>query len=230
MVAYYREVGFLPAAVLNGLSRLGWSLDDKTENMSLEFVVDNFSLDRVVKSPAGLDPDKLLAYQEYWIGQCSLEEKIDKCLPFLQRAGYVSESVDPMWRAQIGKLIAALGDRLKLFSDILSYDEYFVADDNLSFDEKAFKKRIIKPERGTELLAKYRDELKSIDDFDATNLEARFKTWLEANDLGFGDIIHALRVAVTGKPAGPAMFDCLELIGKESCLKRIDRAIAAASN
>ncbi len=228
MVSYYDAVGFLPDAVFNGLSRLGWSYDDKTENMSREFIIENFSLDRVVKSSAGLDPDKLLSYQEYWIGQCSLAEKVEACLTFLQRARYVSEVADDATHAKIEQLITALDDRIKLFSDILSYEEYFVADEDLVYDEKAFKKRIRKPEGAVELLEKYRDHFAQRDDFSASSLEEDFKAWLEANDLGYGDIIHALRVATTGKATGPGMFDCLELIGKESCIQRINRAIKIA--
>ncbi|MBT5020975.1 MAG: glutamate--tRNA ligase, partial [Planctomicrobium sp.] len=212
MVSYYDAVGFLPDAIFNGLSRLGWSYDDKTENMSREFIIENFSLDRVVKSSAGLDPDKLLSYQEHWMGQLAIDDKVAQCLPYLRKAGLIEESVSAEVQAKVRTLITALDDRIKLFSDILAYDEYFVADEEMTFDEKAFKKRIVKPERATELLAKYRDHLSQQDDFSASYLENDFKQWLEANELGFGDIIHALRVATTGKPAGPGMFECLELL------------------
>ncbi|QDT31105.1 glutamate--tRNA ligase [Thalassoglobus polymorphus] len=230
MVSYYDAVGFLPGAVFNGLARLGWSYDDKTENMSREFLIENFSLDRVVKSSAGLDPDKLLSYQEYWIGQFSLTEKVDHCLRFLQEAKFITGDADEATRSKVERLIAALDDRIKLFSDILSYEEYFVTDEALVFDKKAFKKRISKPEQATALLAKYRDHIAQREDFKASELEEDFKTWLDANDLGFGDIIHALRVATTGKPAGPGMFECLELLGKESCINRINRAIELANS
>ncbi len=226
MVSYYDAVGFLPDAIFNGLARLGWSYDDKTENMSREFIVEKFTLDRIVKAAAGLDPDKLLAYQEHWIGQLSIEEKVEQCLPYLQKAEYITGEADAVVRSKVQQLITALGNRIKLFSDILTYDEYFVADGELVYNEKAFKKRIVKPERATELLAKYRDHLSQQEDFTASFLEEDFKTWLEANELGYGDIIHALRVATTGKPAGPGMFECLELLGKESCIDRINRAIS----
>ncbi len=228
MVSYYDAVGFLPDAIFNGLARLGWSYDDKTENMPREFIVENFTLDRIVKAAAGLDPDKLLSYQEHWIGQLSLEQKVEQCLPYLQKAGYITGEVDADVRSKVQGLISALGDRIKLFSDILTYDEYFVADEELVYNEKAFKKRIVKPERAPELLTKYRDHLSQQEDFTASFLEEDFKTWLEANDLGYGDIIHALRVATTGKPAGPGMFECLELLGKTSCVNRINRAILQA--
>lgn len=235
MVAYYEAVGFLPEAVLNGLARLGWSFDDKTENMSLDFIVEHFTLDRVVKAPAGLDPDKLLAYQEYWMGQRSLEEKIEGCLPYLVRAGLMGSSFRTddhaalaRVRAYLDRLITALGERLKLFSDILGYDEYFVADEDLVYDEKAFEKRIRQPENARSLLMGLRDELAAADAFDAASLETLFKNWLERKDIAIGDVIHALRIAVTGKPAGPGMFECLELLGKERCLNRIERAARRA--
>lgn len=224
MVAYYEAVGFLPEAVLNGLARLGWSLDDKTENMSLDFIVEQFTLDRVVKAPAGLDPDKLLAYQEYWMSRKSLDEKIDGCRPFLVKSGLIAVS-EPC-REFVGRLITALGDRLKLFSDILAYDEYFTADESLKYDEKAFDKRIRSVPGAADLLRQYREILKSAEPFTAVRLETDFKAWLERMGITYGDIIHALRLAVSGKTTGPGMFECLELLGKDRCLNRIDRTLA----
>lgn len=225
MVSYYDAVGFLPAALLNGLSRLGWSFDDKTENMSREFMIENFTLDRVVKSSAGLDPDKLLSYQEYWIAQCSLEEKVSRCISYLEQAGYINNEQCSENETKVERLLMALADRIKLFSDILSYEEYFVGDQELTFDEKAFEKRILKPERAVEILAAYCDHLLGIEDFSARSLEEDFKQYLEVNNLGYGDLIHSLRVATTGKGAGPGMFEALELLGQQSCVQRINRAL-----
>jgi glutamyl-tRNA synthetase len=229
MVSFYEEVGFLPEAVLNGLSRLGWSLDDKTENMSLPFVVEHFTLDRVVKAPAGLDPDKLLAYQEHWMGRLSLEQKVAGCLPYLVRAGLVTEPVPEERRSFVEQLIVALGERLKLLGDIVNYDEFFVADDDLVYDEKAFDKRIRKPDDAVPLLTEFRNVLADAPSFEPAALEASLHQFVESRGINLGQIIHALRVAVTGKPAGPGMFDCLALVGKRGCLARIDRAVASVS-
>ena len=226
MVAYYEQIGFLPEAILNGLARLGWSFDDKTENMSLDFVVEHFTLDRVVKGPAGLDPDKLLAYQEHWIGQLSLEEQVDGALPYLTRAGWIDEPPTEEQRLFVTRLVKTLGERLKLFSDVLSYDEYFVADADMSFNEKAFQKRIRKPDDAVPLLREFRSELAAAEPFEAGNLEQLMNLFVEQREIGLGRIIHAVRVAVTGKAGGPGMFECLELIGKDACLNRIDRAIS----
>jgi len=226
MVAYYEAVGFLPEAIMNGLARLGWSLDDKTETMSPEFLIENFTLDRVVKAPAGLDPDKLLAYQDYWMGQKSIEQKVAGTRPYLIKAGIITD--DPAQDVMLTKVVTVLADRIKLFSDILTYDEYFVSDNDMKFDEKAFAKRLQQAPKSQELLRKYREVLAGSEDFSAVPLEAAFKGWMEQEGIGFGDIVHALRVAVTGKPAGPGLFDCLELLGKDRCLTRIDRALKLA--
>lgn len=226
MVSFYETLGFLPEAVLNALARLGWSLDDKTENMSLDFVVEHFTLDRVVKGAAGFDPDKLLAFQEHWMSRLSAEQKVDRCLPFLVKAGWVSEPVDTEMRSFVGRLIEALGDRLKLFGDILRYDEYFVADSDLVYDEKTFEKRLRKPDEAAGLLRQFRDVLAATDDDSAAALEKLLHDWVAAEGLQIGQIIHALRVGTTGKGVGPGMFDCLALLGKERCINRIDQSLS----
>jgi glutamyl-tRNA synthetase len=225
MVAFYEQVGFLPEAILNALARLGWSLDDKTENMSRDFIVRNFTLDRVVKGSASLDPDKLFAYQEHWMGQRTLDDKVANCLPYLIRAKLIAEPVSDDTRSFVTRLITALGDRLKLFSDIIAYDEYFTADDQLKYDEKNFDKRIRKPENAAPLLRDYAAELASLEPFTAAKLDEHLHAFVAARGLGMGDIIHAIRLATTGKAAGPGMFECLELIGRERSMNRIQLAL-----
>ena len=232
MVSYYEKLGFLPAGLLNTLVRLGWSLDDKTETMSLDFMVEHFSLDRVVKGSAGFDPDKLMSYQEHWMSQRPVDEKVAKCQAILSQAA--QESSDGPWSQFRGsdeqlellrRLIITLGDRLKLFADILNYDEYFVTDDQLRYDQKAFKKRLQKPEDAARQLAAYRDHLAGLTAFDAKTIEQTTETWLAEQELKLGDIVHAVRIATTGKPAGPGLFECLELLNQPRCLNRIDQTL-----
>ncbi|RLS54212.1 MAG: glutamate--tRNA ligase [Planctomycetota bacterium] len=226
MVEFYEQMGFLPEAVLNALARLGWSLDDKTENMSLAFVTEQFTLDRVVKGPAGLDPDKLLAYQEYWMSQRSVEEKVVLCLPYLERAGMIPAPASTEQRAFVAKLVQSLGPRLKLLSDILSYEEYFVADDQLIYDEKGFQKRVRDDAGAVPLLKDLAVFLKTTPDFGTAALDATIHAWMESRGMPMGQLVHALRLALTGKTAGPGLFDCLELLGHERSMARIERAVA----
>ena len=230
MVSYYEEIGYLPAAVFNGLSRLGWSLDDKTEILSRETVIENFTLERVLKSPAGLDPDKLLSYQAHWMGQLSREEKIAGCLPFLVKAKLVPDPPDAAAKAYVGQVLDAMGERLVLFGDVLNVEEFFLPDDELPYDEKAFAKRIASdPEAGPRLAA-FRDQLATAEPFDAAALESLLHAYCESAGIKLGDVIHAIRVAITGKAQGPGLFDCLAVLGRERCLNRINRALAKTSS
>ncbi len=226
MVEFYEQMGFLPEAILNALARLGWSLDDKTENMSLDFVTKHFTLDRVVKGPAGLDPDKLLAYQEYWMGQRSLEDKVALCLPYLERAGQITSPATPEQKAFVARLVSALGPRLKLLSDILGYEEYFVADEALTYDENGFQKRVRDDAQSVPLLRDLVGLLQSTPEFTAQALDPAIHAWIDSRGLQMGQMVHALRLALTGKTAGPGLFECLELLGRERSLARIERAIS----
>ena len=91
MVEFYEQTGFLPAGLLNSLGRTGWSFDETTEFMSLDFLIENFSLSRVVKASAAFDPEKLMSYQAHWMNELPIEEKTERCAPFLQKAGLLPE-------------------------------------------------------------------------------------------------------------------------------------------
>lgn len=225
MVEYYDRMGYLPAGILNALSRLGWSLDDKTELMSLDTVIQNFTLDRIVKSPAALDMEKLQSYQQHWMNQLPVEDKIDGCLPFLIQTGLVPETVDDQIRSTVRTVVVALADRLKIFSDILDYKEFFVVDDKLAYDDKAFQQRLVDAPEAVGLLMEIRELLASAEPFDSATLDARVHVFVESKGIKIGQIVHALRIATTGRPVGVGLFDALAILGKDRCLNRINRAL-----
>lgn len=228
MVSYYEKIGYLPEGVLNALARLGWSLDDKTEFLSRETLVSGFTLERVVKAAAGFDPDKLQSYQAHWMNQLSRDEKIAGCLPFLIQASLIPENPDAQTQEYLGRVIDILGERLVIFGDILSADDFFLPDDQLPYDEKAFQKRITKPPEAAGRLKAFREKLAAVENFDAATLETLLKDYCEAEGIKLGDVIHAVRVAATGKAKGPGLFDCLAVLGRERCLARIDQSLSKA--
>jgi glutamyl-tRNA synthetase len=101
-----------------------------------------------------------------------------------------------------------------------------VADDQMPYDEAAFDKRIRKPAEARRFLARFKDQLAAIEPFDAATLEKRLQEFVQAEGIQIGQIIHALRVAVTGKAVGFGLFDSLALLGRTHCVARIDRALA----
>ena len=227
MVEYYERIGYLPAGVLNALGRLGWSLDDKTEIMSLPAMVENFTLERVVKAPAGLDPDKLFNYQSHWMKELPLDEKVAGCLPYLVDAGWITSPVDEATRSRVAKIVHALGDRLKLFSDILD-TEYFFRDE-YPIDAKMFQKRVQKA-GVPELLREFRGRMATIEPFTVEALEAALNAFAAEKNVPAGDLIHALRLSTTGSAVGAGVYDCLVLLGREKSLERIDRSLEQAAS
>lgn len=226
MVEYYERLGYLPAGILNALSRLGWSLDGSTEFMSIQDVIQNFSLERIVKAPAGFDPEKLQSFQQHWMNQFSLREKVAGCLPFLTQANMISGVVDEQTETLVGQVIQAVADRLRVFSDILDYKEFFVTDDALTFDEKPFQQRIRDAAEAVGLLKSLREQLVTVEPFDSATLDKLVHDFVETNGIKIGQIVHALRVATTGKSVGVGLFDAMAILGRERTLRRIDRALS----
>ncbi len=229
IVDFYEQVGFLPEAIVNYLLLLGWSLDDKTETFSRDAMIEQFSLDRVNKAPASFDAQKLLTFQEHYFQNLDVNKKVAMTVPFLQSANHVATPPECSTGPRLQAVIQAAGDRLRVAGDSLDFSDFFTPDDELVYDEKAFAKRIEKPDDAIGLLTEFRGQLEVAQEFDGGALEACLKEWVETQGITIGQIIHALRVAVTGKAAGFGMFETLAILGKASCLARIDRACQLAA-
>ena len=225
IVDFYRQVGYLPHAIINYLALLGWSLDDKTEHFSRQQLVESFSLDRVNKAPASFDPQKLFAFQEHHMLELPPDEKLEMTLPYLQKAGLVPTPAPEEARQKTAQILQAAGDRIKVAGDVLDYADFFTPDDQLTYDEKAFEKRLRKPADAAQILAKFKEQLATADPFDAESLDKLLHAFVEAEEIKMGQIIHALRVSVTGKAVGFGMFDILAIVGRGPCVARIERAL-----
>ncbi len=224
VVDFYEQVGYLPEAIINYLALLGWALDDQTEHFSREELIRHFSLERVNKAAASFDPKKLWAFQDWHTQQLPIEQKVERVVPYLQEARLVASQLNDNERAKIEHVVRAAGDRIKTAGDILDYAYFFVADDKLVYDEKAVAKSLQKP-GAAELLAKYCGQLAAAEPFEAQPLEQMTHAFVEAQGVKIGDIVHALRAAVTGQSIGLGLFDSLAILGKASCLARIERTL-----
>ena len=128
---------------MNYLVLLGWSLDDKTEDFSRQQMLDHFSLDRIVKSEASFDTQKLLAFQTRYMNELPLKRKVKMCLPYLQKAGLLAEPIECDQSSYLTSVIESAGDRICMAGDILNFDTFFLPDDQLCFEDKPFNKRLI---------------------------------------------------------------------------------------
>lgn len=222
IVDFYERVGYEPDALVNYLLLLGWSLDDKTEHLSRADMIDHFSLDRINTAPASFDPKKLLAFQEHYMNALSVADRAARSAPYLARALH-PDPVDP---ARLEAVVAAAGDRIKVAGDILQFVDFFLPDDTLSYDEKAFAKRLRKPPDAAPLLESFRAALADTTPFTAGAIEATLERFVAERGVAIGAVIHAVRVAVTGKAVGFGLFDAVAILGRDQALARIDRALA----
>ncbi|WDQ18540.1 glutamate--tRNA ligase [Rhodopirellula sp. P2] len=221
LVDFYREIGFLPDALLNYLLLLGWSLDGETEKFTIAEMIEKFTLDRVNKAPASFDPAKLQSFQGDAFAELSDEKRTELVRPFAVAAGFVAPGdADETLKA----VLAAAGDRLKMAGDIIDFDYCFV--DDYAVDEKAYEKRLVKADGAKELLAKLNETLKAATEFDAASVETTVKSFCESEGIKIGQIIHALRVATTGAASGFGMFETLAVLGQAKVIARIEKTIA----
>jgi glutamyl-tRNA synthetase len=225
IVDFYEQVGYLPDAILNYLLLLGWSLDAEREEFTRKEMIEHFSLERVNKAPASFDPQKLFAFQDRAMQKLPPKQKVARVLPYLQQAGFVSEPPPCDTGPYLAQIVAAAGDRMKVAGDVLDYADFFTPDDQLPYDEKALDKRLRKAEGAPELLADFRRQLAEVNSFDAESLEHFLKSFVEERGIKIGQLVNAVRVAVTGKAVGFGLFETLAILGPERSLARIERAL-----
>jgi glutamyl-tRNA synthetase len=225
IVDFYEQVGYLPDAIINYLVLLGWSLDERTEFFTRQQMIDNFSLERVNRAPASFDPKKLWAFQDHYMQELPVERKAELMLPYLEKAGIVTAPASAAVQERLRQVIAAAGDRLKVAGDILDFAAFFIRDERLEYDEAAFEKQL-RDDEAAARLGRFRERLASAEAFDAAAVEQALQKFLADEQIQAGKIIHAIRVAATGKTVGFGLFETLATLGRDSSLARIDRALA----
>lgn len=213
-VGDFREKGYEAEALFNYLILLGWSPGDDREVLARDELVRLFTLDRVQSSAAQFDMKKF----EWMNG-----EYLRLLDPAAYREAFMSRltfSADP---AYIDQVIALMQDRIKKWDDLQPMTTFFFTED-YPYDEAAVAKRLGKEGVGP-LLTELRNRYASLSPFDAANTEATLREIAEERGLKPADLIHPLRIAVSGIGIGPSLFHMLEVLGQERVLSRIDRTL-----
>jgi glutamyl/glutaminyl-tRNA synthetase len=220
IVDFYRDIGFDAEAILNYLVLLGWSLDGKTEKLTIEEMVRHFSLERVNKSPASFDPQKLVSFQSDYFASLPLEKRIERARPFAEKVGWMRTSGA---ESQLAKVIELAADRMKMAGDILDFDYCFV--DDYAVDEKAMSQQIEKAEGIKPLLTNLVTAIEASGFDSSAKAEQVVQDFCETSGIKLKQIIHALRVCVTGRSGGFGMFDTLAVVGQQKVVDRIKRVL-----
>lgn len=217
-VAEYERIGVHPDAMINWLAMMGWSLDDKTEVISRDQLVQAFDLSRVGKSGAQFNREKLLWLSGEYVRAMTVDELAEALLPFLQAAGYLTLENRPEERDRLHLIARCYRERIRVFSDIGPEVAWMFADSPV-MEEKALA-NLRKQVENAERLEGMADELpEPLPEPEA--LETWARAFAEREGIGFGKLVHPVRAALTGRTAGPGLFDCFQLLGRERCIARL---------
>ena len=230
-VLEYRDQGYLPDAVFNFLGLLGWSLDDKTEVISRDEFVQHFSIERLIKSPAVFDLEKLNWMNGHYLRSLPPEDVTGLLKEWLERpeaAGGLPDQVErPLDFDYTLRLVPLVRERVKLLSEARDMMAFFYLPDGVEPDPtmllgKAFAGE---PRRAADLLSEALVLAEGVEDWTAASLEAAYRALAEQQGVRAGDLFMLIRVATTGRSVAPPLFETMELVGRERCVLRLRLAI-----
>jgi glutamyl-tRNA synthetase len=216
-VAAYKELGYLPEAVINFLVRLGWSYGDQ-EIFSKSELIEKFTLKNVGKSAAVFNEEKLEWLNSWYIKNDPPEKIAELVVPLLKEIG-----LDVDADKKLVKIIMELRQRAKTLLDITNSIDYFYVE-KIKFDENAKNKFLtaeIKP-----VLEDITSGLGNLNDFNMDEMHGVFDRVMGERELKLGKIAQPVRVALTGGTVSPGIFEVMDILGKDEVLKRLTNAIA----
>ncbi len=219
-VTEYKDLGYLPEALVNYLARLGWSSGDQ-EIFSIEELIAKFSLENVGKAAAVFNPEKLLWLNHHYIQQADPGRLAGLLLELLQKDGIVAagNELDRDW---LQKLVRILTERSHTLAEMKTAAIPFVAEE-IKMDEKARAKHLT-PDVAP-LLSELANRLKTVNPFSHIEIEKIFNAMVTEKGLKLGKLAQPVRVALTGGTVSPGIFDVLEVMGPEKTIKRIESAL-----
>ena len=211
-VQEYRDKGYMPEAILNYLSLLGWNPDSDQEIFNLDGLIDGFNLEQVQKKSAIFDEKKLL-----WIsGQHMANTSIDTTITEL-------EKLKPDWATDQASsykkdVLKLTKERSKTLVDLIEISETFFSS-QISYDTDV--KNTIWNDSSKKIVEDLLNALTIENDWDKKTLESVFENLINQHNLSLGKLIQPIRFVLSGLTYGPGIFDTMVLLGKEACIKRL---------
>ncbi|MDP7006278.1 MAG: glutamate--tRNA ligase [Phycisphaerales bacterium] len=220
----FKRAGYMPEVLMNYLCLLGWSPSNDVEQFDANFLVENFSLDRVVKSPAKFDRAKLLAFNLDAFQKLSTDEFEKRLFDWCKEYAPDFAEIE-----NFSLFAKANHERSKTFRDSIVTSMFLIKDDDaITWEEsKPVKKALIKGEEpGVSRLPAVIESMKKIDSWDSKSIEDCLHDLAETLSGGnLGKVAQPIRVAVAGGPVSPPIVDTLILLGKDSTINRLERCV-----
>ena len=226
-VDQYRQLGYLPEALVNFLSLLGWSPSGEEELLPVEEIIRQFSLEHVAKNPAVFDVDKLNWINQHYLRKLSDEAFAEMCLPHLVQAGLTKAELTEEEKAWAVQVLALVKEQVAYAAQAPEAVKLFFTDD---FDfETPEAADVLKEETAAGVLALFSEKLQALETVDSASVQALLKGVVKESKLGGKKVYMPVRVAITGCQHGPELTHIIPLLGTERVLKRLQASLAKAS-
>ncbi len=226
-ITEYREQGYLPETMVNFLALLGWSLDDKTELLSPEELVRNFSLERISRTAAVFNQDKLNWMNGVYIRSLTADRFYQAAEPYLMRDEAAAKAVISN-EGYVREILPLVQERARTLAKVVDLTRFFFVEE-LDYDPPLLIAKKMDRQSTLQALEVAKQRLEQLEAFGEESLEGLLRPLAEELGLKAGQLFGVLRVAVTGQTAAPPLFQTMSVLGKERCLKRIEVALGILS-
>ena len=216
-VQEYKEKGFTAQAILNYLSLLGWNPDSDKEIFTDNELIESFQFDQVQKKSAVFDEKKLLWISQQHLTEMSVRDAMNEIYKLNPDWG---DGLDWNYLKEIVKLIK---DRSKTITEISEMSELFFQE-SLEYDQELISKTF--KEESVSITKDFKNALESCQEWNRNEIEIIFDNLMAQHDVQIGKVMKPIRVALTGIPFGPGIFDLILLLGKDMCLKRLRKLLS----
>ncbi|MDT9754700.1 glutamate--tRNA ligase [Heyndrickxia coagulans] len=220
-IEQYAELGYLPEALFNFIAMLGWSPKGEEEIFSREEFIQIFDPERLSKSPALFDRQKLAWMNNQYMKKLDLDKVVELALPHLVKAGLVPENRTPEEEQWVRKLISLYQEQMSYGAEIVELSKPLFFTDEITYDDEA--KEILSGEHVPEVLRAFLEELDRIEPFEAGEIKKAIKAVQKATGQKGKKLFMPIRVAVSGQTHGPELQSLIELLGREKVKKRLER-------
>lgn len=223
-VTEYRNMGYLPEAVVNYLALLGWTPKGEQEIFTEEELIKQFSMKRVSSNDAVFDINKLNWINFQYMKKLDADQLYALIFPFLVKAGYVEESVTEEKKDWLKEVIWFMKDHIYFAGQAAEELKFFFEDMPKITDENVLA--IMKAETSGQLLRAFIEDLKALPSFDQDAIKKCFNACMKAQGIKGKAAYEPTRIALTGVTQGPGMFEMMELFGREKTMDRLEAALA----
>jgi nondiscriminating glutamyl-tRNA synthetase len=222
-IEQYKDLGYLPEAVMNFIALLGWSPKGEEEMFTREELIEQFDLDRVSKSPAVFDMDKLNWMNNQYIKKADTDRIVALALPHLQQAGRLPETLTAEQQQWVRTLVALYQEQLSFAADIVRLSELFFREDVTFQEEEA--EAMLKEEHAPIVLGSFLNQVEQASELSVDTLKAMMKAVQTETGYKGKQLFMTVRVALTGQMHGPDLNVTIHLLGKDTVISRLKKLL-----